>query len=85
MKDLNLLVWVTQLGISVAIPLAAFIFLGKWLHESCGWGKWALIAGIVLGALSAFNGFVSSMKALGTMSKDKKDQSPPPLSFNDHD
>jgi len=28
MKNVNLLIWLTQLGLSVAIPLAGFIFLG---------------------------------------------------------
>ena len=41
MKELNLLVWLTQLGISVAGPLAGFILLAVWLRQrfdlaSCG-------------------------------------------------
>ena len=34
MKDVNLLVWLTQLGLSVAIPLAVFLGGALWLHNS---------------------------------------------------
>ena len=33
MKDLGLLVWLTQLGLSVAFPLAGFVLLGLWLRR----------------------------------------------------
>ena len=29
MKDLSLIVWLTQLGLSTALPLAGFILLGR--------------------------------------------------------
>ena len=32
MKDLNLIVWLTQLGMSVAVPLAGFVLLAVWLR-----------------------------------------------------
>ena len=40
MKNVTLLVWLTQLGLSVALPPAGFIFLAVWLRDSCGWGGW---------------------------------------------
>ena len=49
MKDLSLLVWLTQLGLSVALPPVCFILLAVWLRDSCGWGGWVLWAGIGLG------------------------------------
>ena len=36
MKDVTLLVWLTQMGLSIAVPLGGFIFLALWLHNSCG-------------------------------------------------
>ena len=33
MKNLNLLIWLTQLGLSVAVPLGGFILLGLWLSQ----------------------------------------------------
>lgn len=83
-KDINLLVWLTQLGISVAVPLAGFVVLGVWLHTSRGWGRWVIIAGLVFGISSAISGLRSSLKFLDGMAS-RKETDPPPLSFNDHD
>lgn len=85
MKDLSLIVWITQLGLTVAVPLAGFILLGVWLHESCGWGVWTVWVGIFLGLYSAVDGFRASLKILERVGRKKKDPEPPPLSFNDHD
>ena len=83
MKDLSLLVWLTQLGLSVAVPPVVFILLAVWLQDSRGWGGWVLWVGIILGIYCAITGFVSSMKALKQLSADKKEE--PPVSFNEHD
>ena len=84
MKDLNLLIWLTQLGFSVAMPLAGFIVLGVWLHQSCGWGVWTVWAGIGIGLSSAISGFRNAVRSMAQMSKDRKKDDPPPVSFNDH-
>ena len=83
MKGLSMLVWLTQLGLSVALPLAGFILLGLWLRDHCGWGDWTVWAGIVLGVWMAAEGFRSSLKAMSHMAKGKQEE--PPVSFNDHD
>ena len=83
MKDLQLLTWLTQLGLSTAVPLAGFVLLGVWLRNHCGWGNWVLFVGIGLGLLFAIDGFVRSLKLLDQMSKDKKKK--PPVSFGEHD
>ena len=82
MKGLTLLTWVTQLGLSVALPLTGFVFLGLWLRNDCGWGDWILWAGIALGLISAIDGLRQSLKILDRLSKEKKDA---PVSFNDHE
>ena len=85
MKNLNMLVWLTQLGLSVAGPLAGFILLAVWLRERFDLGVWVLIVGIVLGISGAIDGFRVSMKAMEQMSKDKPEKVDlPPVSFNDH-
>ena len=84
MKDINLLIWLTQLGVSVAVPLAGFIILGVWLHQAQGWGVWAVFAGIALGLSGAISGLRSSLHAMGMMAKEKKEPDPIPLSFNEH-
>lgn len=84
MKDISLLVWLAQLGFSVAFPLAGFILLAVWLRDRWGWGDWVLWAGIALGIICAIDGFRSSVRAMSRLAKDKK-KDPPPVSFNDHD
>lgn len=83
MKELSLLVWLTQLGLSVALPPAAFIFLAVWLNRSFGWGKWVIWVGIVLGFTCAIQGFRDSLKLLARLSDDKK-KDDPGVSFNEH-
>lgn len=85
MKDLSLFVWLTQLGLSVAVPFAGFILLALWLQRSCGWGDWVIWAGVILGAVSAIDGFRISLKAMNRLAKDKPKDEPPAVSFNDHD
>lgn len=83
MKDLQLLTWLTQLGLSTAVPLAGFVLLGVWLHNRFGLGNWVLFVGIGLGLLFAIDGFVRSLKHLSELGKDKKKK--PPVSFGEHD
>lgn len=84
MKNISLLVWLSQLALSVAMPLGGFILLGVWLHDRFGWGVWVIIAGTVLGLICAIDGLRSSLKAMERLAKDETKE-PPPVSFNDHD
>lgn len=85
MKNLNLIVWLTQLGLSVAGPLAGFTLLALWLRQRFDLGIWVLILGIIFGISGAIDGFRVSMKAMEQMAKDKPgEKDPPPVSFNDH-
>ncbi len=86
MKNAKLLVFITQLGISVAVPPACLILLALWLQNRFGWGKWVMILGVILGLICAIQGLVSSLKAMNQLSKNnQKEKETPPLSFNDHD
>ena len=85
MKNLNLIVWLTQLGLSVAGPLAGFTLLAVWLRQRFDLGIWVLILGIIFGISGAIDGFRVSMKAMEQMAKDTPgEKDPPPVSFNDH-
>lgn len=84
MKDLSLLAWLTQLGLSVGFPLAGFILLAVWLRDRFGFGSWIIWAGIIVGFISAMDGLRVSLKAMERISRRKKDDPPPPVAFNDH-
>ena len=83
MKDLTLLVWLTQLGVSTALPLGGFVLLAVWLRQKFALGSWVIIAGALLGVICAVDGLRVSLKAMEKMSENKKEDKPP-LSFNDH-
>ncbi len=83
MKNLNLLVWITQLGLSVALPLAGCILLGLWLRNQFGWGVWVVILGTALGICFGADGLRMSLKSMERMGRGKKKEPEPPA-FNDH-
>lgn len=84
MKNVSLLVWLTQLGLSVAVPLGGFVLLAVWLRQRFGLGVWVVIAGVILGIICAADGLRTSLKAMDRIAKDKKEEKPP-VSFNDHE
>jgi F0F1-type ATP synthase assembly protein I len=42
-----------QLGFSIACPLVVFIAGGAWLDNRLGWSPWLLLAGVLLGVITA--------------------------------
>lgn len=84
MKNLSLLVWLSQLGLSVVMPLLGFVLLAAWLRNSLGWGNWVVWVGVVLGILCAADGLRTSLKAMRDMAS-REEKTQPPVSFNDHD
>lgn len=84
MKNAALLIWLTQLGLSVVVPPVCFILLAVWLHNDHGWGNWVLWAGVILGIFSAAEGLRASLRAMAMLNRNKK-QEETPVSFNEHD
>lgn len=88
MKEINMLVWLTQLGISVAAPLAGFSLLGLWLRSRFGLGIWVMLVCIGLGLVGAVSGLMSSLRMMERMDKTQKKGEkapPPPTSYNEHE
>lgn len=85
MKDLKMIVWLTQLGLSVAAPLAVFVLGAVWLKSRFDLGGWIILAGVILGGYCAVSGFRQSLKMMEFMSKDKKEKrQEPTIGFNEH-
>lgn len=74
MKELGLLTWLTQLGLSVAVPLGGFVLLAVWLRDRFGWGNWAIIVGILLGLYCAIDGLIRNLKVLQQFGKNEKEE-----------
>ena len=84
MKDISLMVFLSQLGLGVALPLTGFTLLGVWLRQQFGWGVWVVIVGAILGLLVAVESFRNILKNMDRLARDKKTEEPP-LSYNEHD
>ena len=86
MKDLTLIAFLTQLGLSVALPLAGFVLLAVWLRNTLNWGQWVIFVGVGLGLICAVDGLRVTLKAMDRLGRKggSKDELPPPVSFHDH-
>jgi uncharacterized membrane protein len=73
MKNLNMIIWLTQLGYSVAFPLAGFTLAAVWLRQRFQLGVWVLLLGIGIGLVLAIDGFRVSMKAMEQMAKNNRE------------
>ena len=82
LKDVSLLVFLSQLGLGVALPLTGFVLLGVWLRQVFELGIWIVIVFTALGALFAVQGFINTLRTMDRMAKKPEDQ---PLSYNDHE
>ena len=78
MKELSLIVWLTQLGFSIALPMGGFIWLAVWLRDKYQLGPGVILAGAVLGIAGAVDGLRYSLKAMELMTRDKKEKNQPP-------
>lgn len=84
LKELSMLVWLTQLGLSVAFPLIGFVGAAVWIRQTFEFGIWVVFVGIFLGMYCSIHGFIQSMKILSQMhNKDKKKEASS-VFFNDH-
>ncbi len=84
MKDFRLLVWLTQLGMSVALPPAGFILLAVWIRRLFSLGVWVILLGVLLGVICAVDGLIFSLRTMRRFT-DRETEKESPVSFNDHD
>ena len=78
------LVWLTQFGMSVAVPPVLSLWGAVWLQRRFALGSWVVAAGFLVGLLAAVGGLRSSLKAIDRQAKPPKEADPPPVSFNRH-
>lgn len=84
MKDLRMLVWLTQVGISVAAPLVVFLLIALWLRNRFALGSWCILVALVLGLICAVSGLRQTLMLMERM-HDQNHKAPPPVpGFNEH-
>ena len=64
---------VTQLGLSIALPIVAFILLAGYLRSKFGLGNWVTVIGILLGVGSGFCSLFQFWKLVEKTSRRKDD------------
>lgn len=84
MKDLHMLVWLTQTGISVAAPPVVFLLGAIWLRDRFGVGVWCIWLALALGILCAVSGLRQSLQLMEKMAKKNSPEEPPVPGFNEH-
>ena len=87
MKDLyditRHLVWLTQFGLSICLPLILCVAASVWVQKTFSLGGWVVAAGVILGILGAVGSLRYSLKAMDRQGREPKKE-PPPVSFNRH-
>ncbi len=84
MKGTRLLVWLTQLAISVFMPLGGFVLLGVWLRTRFSLGVWVLLLCCALGVIGAARGLTDSLKIMEKITSEGE-KKPDTVSFNRHE
>lgn len=89
MKDLyqaaRHLVWLTQFGLSIVVPLVVSILLAVWLRQHFSLGGWVVVAGVFVGLFGAVSGLVTALRAMDRQAGEKEDRhKKPPVYFNEH-
>jgi len=84
MKILNLLMWVTQFGLSIIFPTLLFLWLAVWLQGKFGLGMWIVVVFGVLGILTSISTTKSCLRSMKKAAEELSDNKNPPVSFNDH-
>ena len=82
MKDLSLIAYITQLGMSIAAPLTGFTLFGVWLRNRLELGAWVIAVFCAVGLISGIHGFIMELKILEK--RESKKDKPVPRSFNGH-
>lgn len=84
MKDLRMLVWLTQVGISVAAPLVVFLLIAIWLRNQFGLGAWCILTALILGLICAVSGLRQTLMLMEKMHQQNHKDPPPVPGFNEH-
>ena len=81
-----MLIWLTQIALSVVSPLLGFVLVAIWLRNRFGFGGWVIFVGVAIGTYLSVRGLLDSLHAMEKHAKRNLDtQSDPPPSFNDHE
>ena len=84
MKLLNLIMWVTQFGLSILFPFCFFLILAVWLQAKYALGVWVVVVLGILGFLTSISTARSCLHSMKKAAQELASSEPPPIAFNDH-
>ena len=84
MKQLQKLLWLTQLGVSLVTPPLLCLFLGHLAQSKWGWGTWIMVAVILIG-LAASACSAASFLRYCKRNGEKEGKGDKPIAFNNHE
>ena len=84
MKLLNLLMWVTQFGLSIIFPTLFFLWLAVWLQNKFHLGVWIVVVLGIIGILTSISTTKSCLRSMRKAAQELSDSKEPPIAFNDH-
>ena len=65
------LVWLTQFGLSIVVPLVVRILTAVWLRRTLALGGWVVVVGVLVGVFGAVSGLVTSLRAIDRQAGEK--------------
>ena len=84
MKQLQKLLWLTQLGVSLVTPPLLCLLLGHLAQSKWGWGTWVMVAAILIG-LAASACSAASFLRYCKRNSEKEGTGDKPIAFNNHE
>ena len=84
MKQLQKLLWLTQLGGSLVTPPLLCLFLGHLAQSKWGWGTWVMVAAILIGLAASACSAASFLRYCKKCSE-KERKGDKPIAFNNHE
>lgn len=84
MKQLQKLLWLTQLGVSLVTPPLLCLLLGHLAQSKWGWDTWVMVAAILIG-LAASACSAASFLRYCKRNSEKEGKGDKPIAFNNHE
>lgn len=76
------IVWLTQLGLSIAAPIVLCVLGSVWLRDRFALGGWVVALGVILGVGASFASLWQNLRALDRQARE--DDPDAGANFNDH-
>ena len=85
MKEWRMLVWITQLGVSVAAPLAGFTLIAIYAQHRWSLPRWIVAVGVLIGLVSAVSNLRMTLRLMKRMDEQNRKSDESTVSYNRHE